>query len=130
LLSHHHVSWLSPNKVRRFFAAGTAGSGLFDGRMEPKALSLFDQGYDSRIGAGDDQVVELKYGSGEVRVPDLPAVEPLLAECQHFLECAETGQRPRSDGLAGLRVVQVLEAAERSMRLGSQPVLLPALSQG
>jgi len=123
-LSHHHVSWLSPNKVRRFFAVGTTGSGLFDGRFEPKALSLFDQGYDSRIGAGDDQVVELKYGAGEVRVPDLPAIEPLRAECQHFFECILSGRPPRADGLAGLNVVRILEAAERSVTLGSRAVVL------
>jgi predicted dehydrogenase len=118
-LSHHHVSWLSPHKVRRFFAAGTAGSALFDGRQEPKALTLFDQGYDSRIGASDDQAIDLKYGTGQVRVPDLPDIEPLRAECQHFLECIETGRQPRAGGLAGLQVLQILDAAERSVALGS-----------
>jgi predicted dehydrogenase len=63
-----------------------------------------------------------------VRVPDLPGIEPLKAECQHFLECIETGRQPRAGGLAGLQVVQILEAAERSVALGSQPVELP--SQG
>lgn len=129
VLSHHHVSWLSPNKVRRFFAAGTAGSASFDGRFEPQALTLFDQGYDSRVGARADEVVELKYGTGEVRVPRLPPIEPLKAECQHFLECIETGRRPRADGVAGLQVVQILEAAESSVASDSRPVPLPDLSQ-
>ena len=124
VLSHHHVSWLSPHKVRRFFAAGTAGSALFDGRLE-QALTLFDQGYDSRIGARDDQAIELQYGTGEVRVPDLPAIEPLKAECQHFLECIETGCQPRASGPDGLQVVQILEAAERSVALGAQAIELP-----
>jgi predicted dehydrogenase len=128
VLSHHHVSWLSPHKVRRFFTAGTAGSAWFDARLEPQALTLFDQGYDSRIGARDDQAIKLEYGTGEVRVPELPVAEPLKAECQHFLDCIEAGRRPRADGLAGLQVVQVLEAAERSVALGSQPVGVPALT--
>jgi predicted dehydrogenase len=124
-LSHHHVSWLSPNKVRRFFAAGTDGSALFDARQEPKALTLFGQGFDTRLGARDDQAIDLTYGTGDVRVPDLPPIEPLAAECQHFLECIETGRQPRADGLAGLQVVQILEAAGRSVALGSQAVELP-----
>jgi len=122
LLSHHHVSWLSPNKVRRFFAAGTSGSGLFDGRLEPQALTLWDRGYDSRIGARDDQVVELKYGTGEVRVPELPNAEPLRVECQHFLDCVATGAQPRAGGREGALVVQILEAAEQSIAQGSRPV--------
>ena len=120
--SHHHVSWLSPDKVRRFFVAGTAGSARFDLAGGSKPLSLFGTGVDTRLGGGDGQAVELKYGPGEVRVPELPAVEPLAAECSHFLECVEAGRSPRADGLAGLRVVQILEAAEQSISSGSQPV--------
>jgi predicted dehydrogenase len=128
LLSHHHVSWLSPIKLRRFFAAGSAGSALFDLCQDPRSLTLYDRGYDSRIGAKDDQAVELKYGAGDVRIPDLPATEPLKAECRHFLECIQNGTRPRAGGGEGLRVVQVLEAAGRSVRNGSRAVELPRLS--
>jgi predicted dehydrogenase len=124
-LSHHHVSWLSPHKVRRFFAAGTEGSALFDLTQGSRALTLFDKGFDSRINAQDDEAVELKYGVGQVRVMDLPAIEPLKAECEHFLECVETGHTPQADGLVGLKAVQILEAAERSVACGSQPVALP-----
>ncbi len=122
VLSHHHVSWLSPNKVRRLFVAGTDGSALFDLTRESQPLSLFGQGFDSRIGARDDQAVELKYGAGEVRVPELPPVEPLKAECADLIDCIENGRQPRADGLAGLRVVQILEAAERSIAAGSRPI--------
>lgn len=124
VLSHHHVSWLSPHKIRRFFAAGTEGSALFDLMQGPKALTLFDRGFDSRIGARDDEVVELQYGTGQVRVADLAPTEPLQAECQHFLECVEKGCTPRADGLVGLKAVQILEAAECSVASGSQPIAL------
>jgi UDP-2-acetamido-3-amino-2,3-dideoxy-glucuronate N-acetyltransferase len=45
-------------------------------------------------------------------------MEPLRAECLHFLECIETGACPRSDGRMGLRVVQILEAAQKSLLNG------------
>jgi predicted dehydrogenase len=125
-LSHHHVSWLSPNKVRRFFVAGAAGSALFDGCLEPRALSLFGRGYDSRIGLRDDQAIALQYSAGEVRVPELPAVEPLKDECRHFLECIATGSRPRAGGPEGLQSIEILEAAEQSIAQGAKPVALRA----
>lgn len=125
-LSHHHVSWLSPNKVRRFFVAGTAGSALFDGCLEPRALSLFGRGVDSRIGLKDGQAIALQYGTGEVRVPELPAAEPLKEECRHFLDCIATGSRPRAGGSEGLQAIAILEAAEQSVALGSKPVALRA----
>ena len=50
--------------------------------------------------------------------------EPLRVECEHFVDCVRTGQRPRSDGAQGLAVVRVLEAGERSMRAGGAPVAI------
>ena len=57
--------------------------------------------------------------------PVLPSIkmrEPLRAECEHFIESIETGKRPRSDGYDGLRVVKVLEAAQKSLKSGGKPV--------
>ncbi len=50
--------------------------------------------------------------------------EPLRLECEHFLECVKEGKAPDSDGFEGLRVLQVLEAAQRSMREGGVQVEL------
>jgi predicted dehydrogenase len=50
--------------------------------------------------------------------------EPLRIECEHFVDCVRTGQRPRSDGIQGLAVVRVLEAGARSMRAGGAPVAI------
>ena len=60
----HHVSWLCPEKTRRYFWAGERGSLLFDDTQEDKKLRLIDQGVDSRIGAKDDEVKELFYKPG------------------------------------------------------------------
>jgi UDP-2-acetamido-3-amino-2,3-dideoxy-glucuronate N-acetyltransferase len=48
--------------------------------------------------------------------------EPLKNECAHFIECVRTGQRPRTDGACGLRVVRVLEAAQQSLEQGGANV--------
>ncbi len=53
--------------------------------------------------------------TGDLVIPTLQFSEPLRNECQHFIECIQKGQKPLSDGWNGLRVVRVLEAAERSL---------------
>lgn len=123
-MAQHHVSWLSPEKVRRFFVAGTEGSLKFDDTTTDGKLRVIDQGVDSRIGLKDDEVKDLYYRPGQVIVPELPNDEPLRLECLHFLDCIRDGHRPRANGRAGLAVVRVLEAAERSITEGSQPIPL------
>lgn len=60
-------------------------------------------------------------------MPDLPATEPLKAESQRFLECIRDGTQPRAGGLEGLRVVQILEAAEQSISAGPATITLRQL---
>jgi predicted dehydrogenase len=68
--------------------------------------------------------------SGAVVSPALALREPLLAECEHFVDCVATGRKPRSSGEQGLAVVRVLEAGERSIREGGAPVAIPAAAPG
>jgi predicted dehydrogenase len=53
---------------------------------------------------------------GDMHSPYLKQVEPLKVECQHFLDCIETGEVPHSSGTEGLKVVQILEAATKSLK--------------
>jgi predicted dehydrogenase len=121
-LAVHHVSWLSPEKVRRYFVAGRSGSFVFDDTVVQGKLRQVDQGVDSRIGLRDDEVKDLFYKPGIVRTPELEPVQPLEASCRDFLDSIRTGRRPRSNGQAGLAVVRMLDAAERSIAEGSRPV--------
>jgi len=118
----HHVSWLCPEKTRRYFVAGEKGSLIFDDTQSDNKLRFIDQGIDSRIGTKDDEMKELFYKPGKVSFPALDRIEPLRAACMDFLASIQNGQRPRSDGKAGLAVVQMLEAAEQSIAQGSRPV--------
>jgi predicted dehydrogenase len=120
----HHVSWLCPEKIRRYFVAGKKGSLLFDDTQSEKKLRFIDQGVDSRIGAQDHENKALFYKPGEVRFPEYEQVEPLRAACEHFLYCIRNKQKPLADGVAGLAVLQMLEAAEFSIKHGSKPVKL------
>jgi UDP-2-acetamido-3-amino-2,3-dideoxy-glucuronate N-acetyltransferase len=105
---HIFVSWLHPFKEQKLVVVGDRGMAVFDDVAKERKLTLYRHG------------VEWK---GRVPVPnrqeaeDVPfdAGEPLRAECEHFLECVRTRQRPRTDGEEGLAVLEVLEACQRSL---------------
>lgn len=70
---------------------------------------------------------------GHALIPTLDFAEPLKVECQHFVECIRTNQRPLTDGASGLQVVEVLEAAQRALeanRLREQAQLGSSLTSG
>jgi predicted dehydrogenase len=65
---------------------------------------------------------QLSYRYGDVTIPYIEWQEPLRLECEHFLHCVRSGERPLSDGTQGLAVVAILEAADRSLADGGRPV--------
>ena len=126
-MAHIHVSWLSPHKTRRLWAMGTRGSIVYDDTAADK-VRIFDQGFDSRIGAHDDDAHELVYRPAKVEVPVLANDEPLRLECEDFVRAVRFGGVPRADGASGLRVVRVLAAAEASLARGSSAVALAEIA--
>lgn len=123
-MAQHHVSWLSPEKVRRVFVAGTTGSFKFDDTMPEGKLRHIGQGEDSRIDLDIHESKELYYKPGQTSALDFPMLEPLRVECEQFLICIRDGTRPRADGGAGVAVVRILEAANESIECGSVPIQL------
>ena len=122
-MGHIHVSWLSPHKTRRLWVMGTRGSILYDDTAADK-VRIFDEGFDSRIGAGADDARALFYRPAKEEVPVLASDEPLRLECEEFVRAIRTGRAPRVDGASGLRVVRVLTAAGLSLARGSAKVPL------
>ena len=122
-MGHIHVSWLSPHKTRRLWVMGTRGSILYDDTAADK-VRIFDEGFDSRIGASDDDAHALFYRPAQVEVPVLATDEPLRLECEEIVRAVRSGTAPRADGASGLRVVRVLTAAGLSLARGSAAVAL------
>ena len=60
--------------------------------------------------------MRVDYRIGDMWAPHLDMTEALCTEAAHFIRCVKTGERPITDGEAGLRVVQILEAADKSMK--------------
>lgn len=111
--SHIFVSWLHPFKEQKLVVVGSKKMASFDDVA--KELVLYDQRVDWKQG----QPVPVK---GEGAKVQYPADEPLKQECLHFINCIEKRQTPRTDGLNGLRVLQILHAAQRSLMTNGHPV--------
>ena len=114
-----HLSWLDPHKMRKITIVGSERMITFDDMEPMEKVKLYDTGVTIQP---QDVGPQVRYG--DILIPSFPLGEPLRAVCQHFLDCVETGATPRSDGLAGLKVVRVLEAAQRSLENRGKPVEL------
>ena len=122
-MAHIHVSWFDPHKIRKMTLVGADKMATFDDMDASEKIRIYDKGADvSGSVVGFEQSVNIR--SGDILIPKTPGGEPLRAECLHFLDCVEHGKTPRSDGRDGLRVVRVLEAAERSLKAGGAPIQL------
>jgi predicted dehydrogenase len=114
-LVHIHVSWLDPNKVRLCTFVGSRKMLVYDDVSPSEKIRVYDKGVDVQPHYENFGEFQLLYRSGDVFIPRLDTVEPLKAETTHFLDVIKGTATPLSSGEHGLRVVQVLEGACRSM---------------
>ena len=111
LSAHLHLSWLDPHKERRFTIVGSKRMATFDDMALEGKLTIYDKGVDETSRGYGEYITR----SGDIFSPRIPNLEPLRVECEHFVRCVRTGERPRSDGESGLRVVRVLEELQNSL---------------
>jgi predicted dehydrogenase len=122
VVAHLHLSWLDPHKERRLTVVGARRMATFDDMLIEGKLTVYDKGFDEDTRSWGEYIAR----SGDIFSPRVPNVEPLRVECEHFVHCLRSGERPRSDGHSGLRVVRVLELLQRSLEQGEQLSRLPA----
>jgi predicted dehydrogenase len=118
VLGHIHVSWLEPCKVRRLTVVGDEKMVVYNDVAAEEKLRIYDKGVTKTASLGDYADFQLSYHYGGVTIPAVPGGEPLKLELNHMIECIHAGVRPRSDGVSGLNVINVLEAADKSLRNG------------
>ena len=120
-LAHIHVSWLDPHKVRKLTIVGSEKMAVFDDLEASEKLKIYDKG--AKLSQDYDTFAEyIGLRFGDITIPHVKVGEPLRAECLHFVDCVANRKQPVSDGQDGLRVVQVLDAAQRSLKNNGIPV--------
>jgi predicted dehydrogenase len=126
LIAHFHVNWLAPVKVRRTLIGGARQMIVYDDLEPSEKVKVYDRGI--TINDGPEGIYQLLVGyrAGDMWAPQLSTAEALHTEAVHFMECIEQNRVPLTDGRVGLRVVNILEAANRSLAQRGMPVELEA----
>jgi predicted dehydrogenase len=126
LIAHFHFNWLSPVKIRHTLIAGSRKMIVYDDIEPTEKVRVYDRGVTTRqethLDREDAYRTLVSYRTGDVWVPKLDSTEALHYVCGEFLSAIQERRRPLTDGLAGLRVVRLLEAAQRSLDQGGAAV--------
>jgi predicted dehydrogenase len=128
-IAHIHVNWLAPVKVRRTLIGASKKMIVYDDLEQSEKVKVYDKGITlnrQKDPAEKIYQVLVGYRTGDMLAPNLDTAEALRVEAAHFVRCLEENKQPLTNGEAGLRVVQILEAATESMNDRGRPVELPA----
>ena len=123
IIAHVNVNWLSPVKVRTTLLGGEKKMLVWNDLEADEKIKIYDKGVRMSNEKGLHDLL-VSYRSGDMWAPQVEQVEALRAEAEYFLKCIEENKTPFNDGLAGLRVVRLLEAADKSIRNRGQAVVL------
>jgi predicted dehydrogenase len=114
IIAHINVNWLSPVKVRTTLIGGEKKMLVWNDLEVDEKIKVYDRGVQMNSKQGVYDLL-VSYRSGDMWAPRVEAVEALKAELGYFVDCIQKNERPHNDGLAGLRIVRMLEAAEESL---------------
>ncbi len=128
MIAFVHVSWLDPNKIRRTTFVGTKKMLVYDDISTQEKIKIYDKGVEAPPYYETFGEFHFAYRYGDIFSPRIEDYEPLKVELQHFVDCIKHNKIPRSDGFSGLKVVSVLEAAQRSIK--AQGRFMPVLYRG
>jgi len=116
LIANFHVNWLSPVKVRQMIIGGSERSLIYNDLDVNEKIKVFDSVIEIGADVEERRKALISYRNGDVWSPNISTGEPLSRMTDHFVKCIKTGQQPISDGKAGLRIVKILDAAQRSIK--------------
>lgn len=106
-------SWISPEKIRRTVVAGTKKMVVFDDMLPDGKVKVYDTRID--MVRGEDGAEHAEYHRGGVFVPDIPFEDSVQNSLEHFAQCVQAGEQSPSGPEQSLRVMRVLEQAQRCL---------------
>lgn len=118
-----HTSWLDPHKIRRLTLVGSRKMVTFDDTVPREKIRVYDKGADRQVDY-ESYADLISLRQGDIWIPSIQMTEPLLLECQHFVDCVRTGRTPDTSGQQGLDVVRILCAGQESMAADGAPIPL------
>lgn len=126
IMAHIHLSWLDPHKVRKTTIVGQNKMAVFDDAEATEKLRIYDNHAEMPPAKSYGEAIQVRFG--DILIPRVETTEPLRLEVQHFIDCVNDRSTPTSDAHDGLRVIRIIEAAQKSMELDGVPVSLRNLN--
>jgi predicted dehydrogenase len=117
IIAHLNVNWLSPVKLRTTLIGGEKKMLLWNDLEADEKIKVYDKGVQITTRQGLYDLL-VNYRSGDMWSPQIEQVEALRAELAYFVDCICNDRTPLNDGVAGLRVVKMLQAASESLKRG------------
>lgn len=114
-IAHFHCNWLSPVKIRKTLISGDKKMLVWDDLESDEKIKIYDRGVEFKNGEGIHKLL-VSYRSGDMHAPNISNTEALHLEAEYFVECLEKNREPFNNGEAGLKVVRMLEATDKSLR--------------
>jgi len=124
IIAHVNVNWLSPVKVRTTLIGGEKKMLVWNDLEADEKIRVYDKGVSMSTHPSNLHKLLVSYRAGDMWAPQVEQIEALRAETAYFLQCIENNKQPFNDGIAGLRVVRILEAADKSVRNRGEVVKL------
>jgi len=123
LIGHFNVNWMSPVKVRNTLIGGDKKMLVWNDLDADEKIRIYDKGVEVTT---RESIYDLlvSYRSGDVWIPRVNQTEALKLEGEYFVDCITNGKTPINDGNAGLRVVKILEATDKSLKMRGATVTL------
>ena len=122
IMAHIHLSWLDPHKVRQTTIVGQKKMAVFDDTETTEKLRIYDNYAEMAPAKSYGEAIQVRFG--DILIPRVEMTEPLRLECKHFVECVRDRATPISDAQDGLRVIRIIEAAQRSMEQDGVPIAI------
>lgn len=116
VIAHINVNWLSPVKVRTTLIGGEKKMLVWNDLEADEKIKVYDKGVQKMNGPEGLHQMLVSYRTGDMWAPQVERTEALQAEMSYFVDCIQNDKTPLNDGKAGLRVVRMLEAADRSVK--------------
>ncbi len=121
LIAHFSVNWLSPVKVRTTLIGGEKKMLVWNDVDPDEKIKVYDKGIDVK---NRESIYNLlvSYRSGDMWAPNVGQTEALKLESNYFVQCVTKRTKPFNDGGAGLQVVRLLAACDKSLRQNGKMV--------
>ena len=123
VIAHVNVNWLSPVKIRTTLIGGQKKMLVWNDIVADEKVRVYDKGVQISSGDGIRDLL-VNYRTGDMWAPQIEQLEALRVELGYFADCVMQDKTPFNDGHAGLRVVRMLEAADRSIQKRGELVRL------